>query len=217
MNLKYKKFEGKEMDEYIKNNHGKLVENPYFKHCNFYECDNNTLIIENTIEKNATLYYNRSGYYADMEKIKLRQKGSPLKNQQTLVKNIDKNVDGIIENLFCELGLSQPTSIESVDLKELDHAINLYGYEKLYNQFYLSLVVFAGEYIKAKKGGEWIVENNKSYPSELTPILVDSSNRRYELEINNQIQKQFLEKGSFSIEKIIDFALLPKLKVSKLS
>ncbi len=42
MNKESKRLKSQEVDQYIKENHGKLVENPYFKHCNFYECDPNT-------------------------------------------------------------------------------------------------------------------------------------------------------------------------------
>jgi hypothetical protein len=36
------------------------------------------------------------------------------------------------------------------------------------------IIIFCGEYIKEKKGGKWLVEPNKSYPSELMPVFVDS-------------------------------------------
>jgi hypothetical protein len=51
--------------------------------------------------------------------------------------------------------------------------------------------------------------------TSVTPIIStlnvsDSAGASYDFDINMQIQKQFIERMTIDIEKIIEFALLPK-------
>src|SRR5579859_3771287 len=209
--MKYRILDSVKFIQYIKDNHGKLIKNPYFKDCNFYECDNNTLVIENTIEKKATLYFDRQKYYLEMDKVVRREQRSPLKDKQGLIENIRLCKDELIQELFSELKVKRPENLNSTNLVELDSAIRKYGYENAYERLTLNLIVFSGEYIRETKGGYWLVQSNISYPSELDPVFIDSSGKRYDFAFNIQIQKQFLEKGKFKMADIIEFALLPQV------
>jgi hypothetical protein len=209
-----KKLTAEEFKVYIQQNHGKLTVLPFLKHCNFYECDSNTLIVENPIEKKYTLYLNRGQYYEKMDKISKQQAGTPLKDKQTIISKIDVNKDQLIDQLFQQIGIDYSSEKENIDLKLIDKKIKEYGYGKAYNDLLLNLIVFAGEYIRTKKGGSWVIERNKSYSSELMPVFVDNEGRKYDFDINIQMQKEFLEQGIISMENIIEMSLLPKFEIN---
>lgn len=208
----YKKLNTVEFNSYLKSNNGKLVANPYFKHCNFYECDNNTLIVENTIEKRATLYFDRIRYYKELDNIVKLRSESPLKKDREIIKSLEVNKDSLLRDFFDTLGLKQPESLIDIDLKLLDKKLKQYGYQRSFENLLLPLIVFAGEYIKEKKGGHWIIEIDRSYPSELVPVFVDSTGRREDFSIS--IQKDFIERKKINMHEVISFALLPKFGIS---
>jgi len=210
----FKRLNTIEFNSYLKSNNGKLVANPYFRHCNFYECDNNTLIVENTIEKRTTLYFDRLRYYKDLDNIIRLRSESSLKKDQEIIKSLELNKNRLLQDFFDSLGLRHPESLIDTDLKLLNKKLKQYGYQKSFENLLLPLIVFAGEYIKEKKGGHWIIENNKSHPSELEPVFIDSTGRRYDFEINIAIQKDFNERKKIDIEEVISFALLPKFQIS---
>lgn len=137
-----------------------------------------------------------------------RMTASPLKGLEDVIENIESNKEGLIGRLFTELGMTQPASLQDVDLKAMDTKIRKYGYRRASEDLYLPLIVFSGEYIRERKGGTWRVEKNPSYPTELRPVFVGSSGRNYSFEINLQIRKKLLGKGKFSIAQILEFSLI---------
>lgn len=209
MSRGFKSLKPDEFIQYVKDNHGKLVANPFFKNSHFYECDHNTLIIENTTENRVTLYFDREKYYRERDNLSRRRNQSPVKDKQSLIENIRDTRDELVRQLFSELNMKRPETLVSTDLAKMDRAIKKYGYENAFEKLTLNLIVFAGEYIREKRGGDWLVEPNPSYPKELEPIFVDGSSKRYSFELNVQLQKQFLEKGTIKMTGILKFALLP--------
>jgi hypothetical protein len=167
------------------------------------------LIVENRMDKSVALYYDRKVYYEEMDEIMKAGRETPLKGKDELIMHIEQNKHALLTHLFTELKVKQPEKLHSVDLAAFDRAIKKYGYKHAFERLNLELIVFCGEYIREEHKGYWIAESNPSFPDEMIPLFIDRKGKKYDLDINNALQKTFLEKGKFSIAQIIQFALLP--------
>src|SRR5882724_2512508 len=127
MNKESQKLSSSAFKEYLELHHGQLVANPYFKGYNFFECDNEVLVIENPFEKNAILYYNKTKYYSDMDKLVKYQKFNPLAGKQLYVKDIEAYKIELLDSLFSALQIQKPVSLTDVNLSVFDKKIKEYG------------------------------------------------------------------------------------------
>lgn len=153
MNLKFKNLKIKNLHAYLQTHHGVLVSNDYCNYCNYYECDDNVLVVENTIAKMATIYFNREKVYEDERKRKEMGNFNPFTSKQEIVKNIETQKELLIQELFRELNIKKEDHLSKIDLEKLNRKIKAYGYEKAIQRLYLNLIVFAGEYIREKRFG----------------------------------------------------------------
>ena len=207
MKLKYKALKFKDLHSYVTEHNGKVVKNDYCNYCRYYECDDNILVIENTIDKMVTIYFDREKVY-QQEKDNLKwQNFNPLKNQQTLIFNVKNNHEIILSELFDILKMKKGSYLVNTDLDALNRAIKKYGFGNSIKNLYLNIIVFVGEYIREKRGGEWIVVEDPSFPSQVKPVFIDTENKNYDFEINILLLKNFNEKKNINVKDIIGFAL----------
>ena len=213
MKIKHKRLNAKNLKEFLESHHGRLVDNNYSSHCNYYECDDNILVIENTLAKDINIFYDREKVYEEERKIQERKNFNPLKNSQDLIFHLEDHKHIVLNELFDSLKMIKESTLSNVDLDSLNKAIKKYGYQNVIDKLYLNLVVFAGEYIREKYGGQWTIDKDRARPTQFEPIFRDSKNRDYRFEINYSILKSFNESRRLNMKQILEFALLPKLKV----
>ncbi len=105
----------------------------------------------------------------------------------------------------------------NVNFNEIDNRIEKLGYKYIYDNYYLHLIVFIGEYINATddKKGKWILKHNHNYPLVFQPSFVDSGNVDYyftiNMEIAKELQARFLGKD-YAYDQGIDIEVPFQLK-----
>jgi hypothetical protein len=214
MKIKTKLLKEPEIDNYIRDNNGELTDNvvllayanaPERKgFLDYYEFDDGSLLLvmKQLTGRRATLYYDKDAYVKNMIKIREWNTNTPLGKQQDIIQNLSQNIQPLLNELYLKLKLEAAKTTD-VDLNEIDKAIKKYGYEKAYEDLFLNLIVFCGEYLKVRLGGGWITEKSKK--NELVPIFIDGEKRRHEL--NSWIEKDIKKNGKFSMEVIIGVEL----------
>lgn len=211
MKHKYKSLKREEALHYIQTHNGIFKKHPTFSYVNAYDCDDNTLVLENTKEKKYTLYYDRKKYYDDIKDIKELGDFNPLADKQDVIKNISVYKDTLLDQLYTKLAMPKPENLANLDLKKMDQNLELYGYKNAYTQLYLNLIIFCGEYIKAHKGGSWSVRPEGGHSNNFEPVYVDSTGEDYAFMINTLLAREYTEHRRMSVSKIIFSAMLPKI------
>lgn len=222
MKLKSKAIKEQEIDAYIQKYNGKLTENeillsymeaPERKgYVEYYELDNGGLlfVVKQLVGRSATLYEDKVAYIKNKAKLNEWNSRTPLDKHQEKIMNLSKHIQPLLNELYAALKMDSDTPVKDVDLGKLDKAIKKYGYDRAYEDLFLHLIVFGGEYIKSQKGGRWITE--KSEKDELVPVFNDGEKGLHNLDF--WIEKDFKKKGKIDMKTIILSQLHGPLPVS---
>lgn len=208
------------VDNYIKEHKGRLTNNEVLlgyseaperkEYVWYYEFEDGSLlfVVKNLNGKDGTVYPDKDAYVQNMLEIREWNKRTTLDKHQDIIQNLLPHIPALLDELFTKLKL-ESVQLQDVDLEKMDKAIKKYGYKKTYEDLYLHLIVFGGEYAKAKVGGYWTTE--RSEKNELVPIFVDGKNRK--LKFDFWIRKDLAKKGKFTMSVIIDVELHGPLPV----
>lgn len=210
--MKYKLIEKKDFTEFLKKHHGKRVTNEYASdYVNYYECDDNTLVIENTKTLQIWVEYDREKFYEEKRKILKWNEFEPFLLKQTEIMKLPNSKEQLMNEFFHFLKLKKEYPLSNIDLKKVDKSIKAYGYEKAIENLYTNILVFAGEYIREKRGGDWTIrkDTQASDKSNYKPVFVDEKGKNYDFDLNVILLKTFFEKKRINIKQQIEFALLP--------
>ena len=207
---KYKRLKVPEALAYIAERNGIKKNHPFSSWSYVYECDDNTLIVENTKEKKFVLYYDGKKFYEGIEYSRRLIDNHPLSSEkeQIIILDIENNISSLLDELFSELNIKSSGKLNDIDIKEFDKKLKLYGYEKAYFNLMLSLIVFCGEYIREKRGGHWDIGADPL--GRMEPIYKDREGQEYSFLINIVLFRQF-ERNFFNITSLIEGALEPPI------
>lgn len=195
---------------FLKDHHGKEVKNEFTSdYVHYYECDDNRVVIENTKAGMIWIEADRSAYYAEKRDVLKWQAFDPYGSKQQEIKSVGIDSHALILDLYEKLSIKPQDSIRMEDLATLDKAIKKYGYERAIESLYVNLIVFAGEFVKHYRGGQWILESVHNIPGEamMKPVFVDSRHKNYDFDFNILLLRTFIEKRKFSIQKLIQSAV----------
>ncbi len=122
-----------------------------------------------------------------------------------------ENLQKLLLEDFLERLELEESSMYNFD--KINLALKKYGYENLYEDLYLHLIVYCVEYLNQKSNlnGNWKFTQNHNYPLVLQPYFEDNKGVSLYFNINillaRELQNLSSEKAKlFDIETIIDFA-----------
>lgn len=175
---------------------------------------------EHVINENSNIfiYYNTEDFLKSLNENDLKLiTDNPLFQYRSKMEDIVANKDFFLEELFLKLNLEKPKSLLDVDLKQFNKVLKQYGYDKLYNDLYLHLILFCGEYFDNQNNflGKWILHNTQNSPLAYEPVYIDDKGISSYFTINILLgrdliklrdKKNIKNKVLFKIETIIGFA-----------
>lgn len=209
--LKYKIIKNKDLSNFIAENNCELLVNKEGDYINYYGCDNNMLVVENCKAKQIAVYYNRDQYFKIKEDTIAKSQFNPLRSKQKEIMSLPESEKKFICELSDSLKITLAEPFSNINLKTVNNAIKKYGYIKAIQNLYINIIIFAGEYVRAHKGGHWIIQKSKQYPNDYEPIFIDETGKDYSFWFNHSILKDFNTRDSFNLERLIKYSLAPNV------
>jgi len=211
--MKTKSLKKKDLKEFLEKNHGTKVTNTFDEsdYVNFYECDNNMLVIENTKAMQTWIVFDRKKFYEDQKKQQKWFAFKPFQMKQSEIKDLSNSKEKLMNEFFDSLKVTRTFPISNIDLNKVNQAIKGYGYEKAIENLYTNLIIFMGEYVKEKRSGDWVIKRDESVTRDINykPVFVDEKGKDYDYDFNVVLLKTFYEKKKIDIKQQIEFSLLP--------
>lgn len=169
-------------------------------------------------KSNIYIYYNTEDFLKSINENDLKiLTDNPLFKYRSKMGNITTNKYFFLEDLFIKLNFKRPKSLLTIDLKKFNNSLKEYGYSKLYDDLYLHLILFCGEYLNEQNNflGLWNIDSSHNSPLAYEPIYIDDKGVSSYFTINILLGRDLIKlkdkKNSknellFKIEKILEFS-----------
>lgn len=156
-------------------------------------------------------YKNEEIFFKNIDESIISKLEHPLFKYRFFMSDIDTHKDKFINELFAELQLDKNEDILKTDFDIFNIKLIECGFENLYKNYYLHLIIFSIEYLKKinNNEGKLVLKHNSNYPLSFQPSYIDSKNKDYYFSLNinlaRELQARFLSED-YAIDQNIDLS-----------
>ena len=186
-----KELKPEEFKLLLERNNGLKLNNIPVNNSIYFIFEHNNNWIKFDIQDNKYFFIeNYDKYISTLKEIEKESLMTPLFKSRKKMENIDIHKDSLISDFINNLSINRHIKYRDYDLDLIDLKIKECGYRNIYNDYFLNLILFCGEYVIEMNGkGGWNIETSVFYPLEYTIKYIDENNKKISIQ---GLVKEFL-------------------------